>query len=208
MGTALDTALPEYDIRAAHAIVVAALPARAMRAVRAVTLADMPLVRALFALRALPARRDGGIWPAQAPAAAAPFWDLLRRRGFAPLGDTPDELVLGAAGRFWVLWGAPLVPLADAGPFRSFDRPGHARAAIAVRVATRPGHAGCVVRTETRVALPDPGARRAFATYWSFIRPFSGLIRLLWLRAIKRRAEGPEGGNAGDNSWPIPMSPR
>ncbi len=135
MGTALDTALPKYDIRAAHAIVVAALPARTMWAVRAVTLADMPLVRALFALRALPARRDGGICPAQAPAAAAPFWDLLRRRGFAPLGDTPDELVLGAAGRFWVLWGAPLVPLADAGAFRSFDRPGYARAAIAVRVA-------------------------------------------------------------------------
>jgi hypothetical protein len=32
-------------------------------------------------------------------------------------------------------------------------------------------------------------ARRNFRLYWFVIRPWSGLIRRLWLKAIKRRAE-------------------
>ena len=43
--------------------------------------------------------------------------------------------------------------------------------------------------TETRVHIPDPAARRKFRRYWRAIRPFSGLIRILVLRAAKRRAE-------------------
>ncbi len=38
-------------------------------------------------------------------------------------------------------------------------------------------------------AATDAAARRRFRLYWLAIRPFSGLIRRLWLRAIKRRAE-------------------
>jgi hypothetical protein len=43
--------------------------------------------------------------------------------------------------------------------------------------------------TETRVRVDDPVARRKFARYWRVIRPFSGLIRILLLRAARRRAE-------------------
>jgi hypothetical protein len=42
--------------------------------------------------------------------------------------------------------------------------------------------------TETRVQLTDANARRAFRRYWLVIRPFSGLIRRAWLRAIAQRA--------------------
>jgi hypothetical protein len=48
---------------------------------------------------------------------------------------------------------------------------------------------GETLSTETRVWAADPPARRRFRLYWLAIRPFSGLIRRLWLRAIKRRAE-------------------
>ena len=37
--------------------------------------------------------------------------------------------------------------------------------------------------------VEDPTARRRFARYWLVVRPFSGLIRMLVLRAAKRRAE-------------------
>ena len=36
----------------------------------------------------------------------------------------------------------------------------------------------------------DPAARRAFRRYWLVVRPFSGLTRILFLRAVRRRAEG------------------
>ena len=43
--------------------------------------------------------------------------------------------------------------------------------------------------TETRIALTDEAARRAFRRYWLVVRPFSGLTRRLLLRAAKRAAE-------------------
>jgi len=43
--------------------------------------------------------------------------------------------------------------------------------------------------TQTRVAATDAEAERAFARYWRVIYPGSALIRRMWLRAIKARAE-------------------
>jgi hypothetical protein len=48
---------------------------------------------------------------------------------------------------------------------------------------------GETLATETRVWAADPSSRRRFRRYWLVIRPCSGLIRRVWLRAIKRRAE-------------------
>ena len=47
----------------------------------------------------------------------------------------------------------------------------------------------CVVTTETRVFATDEATRKKFALYWWTIRLGSGLIRRMWLRAIRRRAE-------------------
>ena len=46
-----------------------------------------------------------------------------------------------------------------------------------------------VVTTETRIATTDERARRRFARYWRLVHPGSALIRIDWLRAIRRRAE-------------------
>lgn len=43
--------------------------------------------------------------------------------------------------------------------------------------------------TETRVHATDLKSRRRFAAYWRTIYPGSALIRVMWLRAIKARAE-------------------
>ena len=47
----------------------------------------------------------------------------------------------------------------------------------------------CTVKTETRVWASDNESARKFARYWWTIRLGSGLIRRMWLRAIRRRAE-------------------
>jgi hypothetical protein len=45
------------------------------------------------------------------------------------------------------------------------------------------------VTTETRVFARTPAAARQFAVYWRIIHPGSDIIRRMWLRAVKRRAE-------------------
>lgn len=52
------------------------------------------------------------------------------------------------------------------------------------------GPGACRVTTETRVHATDARSRRLFATYWRTIYPGSALIRRLWLRAVRLRAEG------------------
>jgi hypothetical protein len=87
------------------------------------------------------------------------------------LEDVPGEgIVLSLTGQFWRLRGHGPEPPATA--------------VIDFRVQRGS------LTTETRVHVPDPGSRKKFARYWHVVRPFSGLIRVLVLRAAKRRAEG------------------
>ena len=183
----LDEALPTYDFSERHAISVAAPPARALAAAEEVTLAEVPLAAALFWLRALPAAllRNGG--PGLA-AARRPIRELLESHGFVRLGEDPGrEVVYGVAGPFWKLGGNRPVPLRDGAAFAAFAEPGNAKAALSFRAV--PDDGGARLETETRVAATDAAARRSFRRYWRVVRPGSGLIRIVWLRAAKRRAE-------------------
>jgi peroxiredoxin len=86
------------------------------------------------------------------------------------LEDAPGEgIVLSVTGQFWRVRGSGPEPPATA----------------VVEFRAAPGK----LTTETRVHVPDPVSRRKFARYWRIVRPFSGLIRVLVLRAAKRRAE-------------------
>lgn len=165
----LDRVLPEWHHRERHSIRVDAEPERVIRALRDLTLAEMPVVRLLVRLRGLQ------------PDPARPVLDEALRR-FRVLADDPGELVLGAIGRPWELRGWERTVWAD---FATFAEPGYAKMALNFRLD------GQTLSTETRVLLTDAAARRSFRRYWVVIRPFSGLIRRLWLRAIKRRAERP-----------------
>ena len=56
------------------------------------------------------------------------------------------------------------------------------------------GGSACLVTTETRIVATDPAARRKFGRYWRVIYPGSALIRKMWLRAVRQRAERPTAG--------------
>ncbi len=86
------------------------------------------------------------------------------------LEDVPGEgLVLTLSGQFWRLRGrGPEAPATAVIDFRAL-----------------PGS----LATETRIHVPDPVSRKKFGHYWRVVRPFSGLIRMLVLRAAKQRAE-------------------
>ena len=94
---ALDEFMPRYEFAERHRVRVEAPPERVDRALRELTLADVPLVRALFALRGLP--RRGRVL------------DVVAGLGRV-LEDVPGEgVVLGLRGQFWRPLGGH-----DAGP--------------------------------------------------------------------------------------------
>ena len=167
--TLLDEAMPQWHVRETHGIRIDAPAARMLDAVREVTSADAPILRALFAVRGLPA------------AAREPIWtQMLSRAGFAQLAEVPGrELVAGAIGRPWNLFER----LRRDVDFAAFAEPGFAKMAFGFHAA------GGVLTTETRVLLTDEEARRRFRHYWLVVGPLSALTRRSWLAAAKKRAE-------------------
>lgn len=168
----IDKFAPDWQFREAHRLAVLAPPEAVMRAVREVTAGEILLFRLLTRLR--------GFKP---PAANERIIDAALRSGFVELASSDRELVFGAV----------IIPRTAPRPqnpdeFLSVRSPGHAKATIDFRIE-QTTLAMSVVGTETRVWTSDDATRRKFALYWWTIRLGSGLIRRMWLRAIRRRAE-------------------
>ena len=176
----LDEFLPSYDVNEVHTLSAAAPPAAVMQAIRALTPAEVPLMVALMAVRSVPR-----LLSRERPSLRGPLLDGFLRAGFATLRERPDEVVIGGVGRFWQPTGG-LRPI-EAAEFSDFDEPGFAKAVFNFRLE-RSGDR-TLVRTETRVATTDEHAKRRFGLYWKIVYPGSALIRVAWLRAIRRRAE-------------------
>ena len=161
------------------------LPLRVDQALEAVTLAEMPLVPLLFAVRSLPARLAGR--QSLPRARDEPLLAQFLAAGFTLLVEDPGrELAVGVVAQMWER-GGRTARIRDAAEFTSFDHPGFVKVAMNFRLVEQ--HGGTRVETETRVLATDAASRRGFVRYWRLIRPFSGAIRRSWLRAIARRAE-------------------
>jgi hypothetical protein len=185
----IDEFMPRWEAREAHSVRVRASPEATYEALRTADLGGHPVVRALLILRALPAAviaRLRGLESGQPPNRALTLRDF-EEHGFRVLAeDPPRELVLGLEGAFW----KPSGELREIDPtsFRDAVPVGIARAAWNFSIV--PAGAGhYVLRTETRILTGDGAARRRFRIYWMLIRPWSGLIRRLMLRGIRRQAE-------------------
>lgn len=169
----VDELLPQFDIESSHQTRVAAPADRVYTAARQLDLSASPVIRVLFRLRGMP--------PTALNAQG------LSALNFKPLLEEPPRgFVLGLAGRFWT----PSGHLLDFEPetFTTLKPPGFARAIWSFDIEET-SSAACRLRTVTRVACTDEGARRSFRRYWRFIGPFSGLIRRCMLRLIKTQAE-------------------
>jgi hypothetical protein len=165
--TRLDEFAPAWQFREHHSTAVAAPPTRVFDAIRSVRANEIRLFRTLTWIR-----RGGRRLPESILNAgdSTPIIDVALRTSFVRLADdSPRELVVATT------LGTP---------------PHHSQATMNFLV--RPNRdGGSIVSTETRVFANTDGTRRRFAVYWRVIYPGSALIRRMWLRAIKRRAEGP-----------------
>lgn len=180
--THLDRFLPEWQFHESHGIGVEASPERVFEAIRSVRAGEVAFFRTLTAIR------RGGRSSGESildPAANRPLIDAALRGGFTLLADdAPRELVVGM-----VVAGPPEArAIRECEQFLQALPPGSSIAAMNFRVVPD-GSGRCVVTTETRVYSNSPAAARSFAMYWRTIYPGSALIRRMWLRAIRERAE-------------------
>jgi hypothetical protein len=186
--TLLDEFAPVYQFSEFHSRRIAAPPEQIYRAVKSVTAQEITLFRTLVWLR-----RFGRPGPESIinPPPHVPILDVATKTSFIVLAEEPDrEIVLGTlviSPRGW----HPSSRLTSDG-FKALcvtvTTPGFAAGTINFRVEDS-GPTACTLTTETRVYATDDVTRRRFARYWRVIYPGSAFIRLMWLRAIARRAE-------------------
>ena len=181
--TRLDRVMPGWQFGEHHATTVAAPPARVFDAIKSVRADEIRFIRALTWIRRGGRRLPEGILSA---GTSAPIIDVATRTTFTRLAEeAPRELVVGT-----IVVRPPGVRVRVTPEiFQRPPPPGFALATMNFLV-TPDARGGSLVSTETRVFASSDGARRRFAMYWRVIYPGSALIRRMWLRAIKRRAEG------------------
>jgi len=161
--THLDQVMSTWQFRERHVTHVAAPPQRVYDSIAPVTANEILFFKTLIAIRRLGRPAPPSIMN---PPDQEPLLHLATRTSFRYVAiEPPKELVLETI----------------------VVRPRVAIAAMNFLV-TPDGRSGSFLSTETRVAV-IPSARRPFAIYWRIIRPGSGIIRIMWLRAIRKRAE-------------------
>jgi hypothetical protein len=179
----LDRLMPVWHFDEHHSMYVDAPPDRVFAAIRQVRANEILLFKTLTTIRRF--GRAGPEHILNAPE-TKPIIDVATSTTFARLFDQPpNELVVGTIVREPP---AASLDINTAEAFRMKLPPGYAIAAMNFKVAPA-GPNRSLVWTETRVYATDKTARRAFSIYWRLIHPGSDIIRRMWLRAVKRRAE-------------------
>jgi hypothetical protein len=180
----IDSFAPRPDAVETHSIVINAPREAVYRILWTADLGQSFIIKSLLALRSIPgfiAR------PCAMPQNRKITLKTLIDSGFGLLAEKPDEeIVLGVTGRFWR-------PAGNLSPFHrpDFDRAvpaGFARGVWNFSISEQvPGQT--ILATETRVTCGDSASRRKFLAYWLVVRPFSGLIRLIMLKSVRKMAE-------------------
>lgn len=182
--THLDSFVSAYQFSEVHRISIDAPTDRVYQAIQQVTANEILFFRTLTWIRRL--GRPGPEHILNAPG-DQPLLEVATRTTFVHLVEEPGrEIVVGT-----VVISPPTeagMPKPTPEEFRNLDAPGFARAAMNFRIEAT-GPKTCTLITETRVHATDASARRRFAAYWRVISPGSALIRRMWLRAIRVRAE-------------------
>jgi hypothetical protein len=180
----IDSFAPEFDANEVHRIAINASCPAVYEALWAADLGNSAVIKLLLFLRSLP----GLITRSKSrPRNRKVTLQTVIDSGFGLLDKTPDEeIVLGVTGRFWR-------PTGNLSAFNRSDFNGPVPLGLARGVwnfsVSESQQGQTILRTETRVICGDAASRRKFLAYWVVVRPFSGLIRLIMLRNVRKAAE-------------------
>jgi hypothetical protein len=178
----IDDFIPRYVVREVHETLVDAPAEIALSAAEELDLLSIPIVRAIFWLRA------------RAMGAPPPRRDDLnglvaqtRAMGWAELSRVPGrQVVMGAAVQPWL--AEPVFEAIAPESFAAWAEPDHVKIVWTLEAESL-GPARARLRTETRVQATDDAARTKFLRYWRFARFGIVAIRLLGLPAMRHAAE-------------------
>lgn len=183
----LDKYLPTFQFNEIHRVTVRASLETTFAAIKQLTPSELsPLVNLMLNLRSLPARLTGE--RGMELKGEKPMLDVMYAGGFIPLEESSDEIVFGLIGQFWKLKPDAEPTISSPQEFLDYNDPAFAKVAANLKVSPDPD-GPVICSTETRIHVPDPNTRNKFAFYWRLISLGSGWIRILWLHAIKHRAE-------------------
>jgi hypothetical protein len=182
MSDLLDRFMPVFDVRERHEVTVAAPAALVFEVARGFSMQSVPLVRAIFRLRAL-------VMGSRQPAAWQPAGMVAETQamGWGALGEERGRWYV--AGAVCQPWQGDVVfrPVPPA-QFAAFAEPDLVKIAWTLEVeALAPDRARLV--TETRARATDAAARAKFLHYWRWAGMGIVLIRWLLLPAVRREAE-------------------
>lgn len=192
--TQLDQFVPAYQFNEFHSVLIAAPKDKVYTALKQVTAEEILFFHTLVWVRRLGRPGPESILN---PPPNTPLLEVATKTTFILLAEEPShEIVVGtlvAAPHGWRPFGQR-TPEAFK-KLLAAQQPGFVLAAMNFRLddcdapANQAAGPCTVLTTETRIYATDASSRRAFARYWRVIYPGSSLIRRMWLRAIKRRAE-------------------
>jgi hypothetical protein len=182
--TKLDDWMPRWQVDERHTLEVAAAPDKVFSAIRAVRADEIVLFRTLIAIRRC--GQSGGPESILNAPEEKPLLDVATQTTFVLLEEeAPRELVVGT------VIAAPRDARArrlTPDLFRETLPPGVVLATM--NFVVQPNNSGgSTVSTETRIHANSVPSLRQFGVYWRVIHPGSDIIRRMWLRAIKQRAE-------------------
>jgi hypothetical protein len=176
----IDSFAPNPDAVETHSIAINGSRETVYSALWTADIGGSLIIKLLMGLRSLPGFVSGGF--RELPHNQKITLQSLIDFGFGILANEPEEIVLGVTGKFWRPTG-DLLPF-ERESFAGAVPEGFARAVWNFSIK-EVSVGGTVLSTETRVVCGDRASRRKFRLYWFLVRPFSGLIRLLMLRAVK-----------------------
>jgi hypothetical protein len=186
--SSLDQIVPVYQFNEVHEATIEASAERVYRTICAVTVNEIALLRTLTLIRRFGQSRPDSLLN---PPGDKPFCEVALKSGFYLLADEPpNEMVLGTFVAAPKAARTTPPPQITAATFAGIHSPGFAIAVMNFRLRSI-GSTRTRLTTETRVFATDVTIRWRFAAYWRVIYPGSAIIRMMWLRAIKRSAELP-----------------
>ena len=188
----VDNLMPIYDFTEVHSIIIKSSPSNVFKAIKLVSPSEMSIIfRLLFAIRSIPEKISGNRGMKFTGKKA--LLDQLFELGFTDLKEEKDkEVVFGTIMPVEMmkfgktpedLWPK----IKSAAEFVDFNKSGYIMSVANLFIEDN--GSGIKLTTETRTKALDEESRKVFARYWFVIRPGSALVRRLWLRAIRRRAE-------------------
>ena len=178
----LEAFIPSAAMRHRHQIVIHAPAAFVYDTAWSMDLRTVPLVRAIFRLRAmiLGAQATGTDW-------SRGFVKELLAMGWGILAEEKGRwLVAGTVCQPW-LADVVMTPLPP-GRFAAYGEPGGVKIAWTLEAAPL-DESSCQFSTETRAVGTDDAAQAKFRRYYWRFGIGMLLIRLLLLRALRREAE-------------------